>query len=86
MKNKIIQILISIILFLIALIIPFKNTLINYILFFMSYIIVGLEVIKKAVENIFKGKFLDENSLMTIATLRAFIIKEFPDQKNLLQI
>ena len=79
MKNKIIQIFLSLLLFLIALFIPFKNTLINNILYFISYIIVGFEVIKEAIEHIFKGKLLDENSLMTIATIGAFAIGEFPE-------
>ena len=79
MKNKIIQIFISLILFLAALFVPFKNILINYILYFISYIIVGYRVIIEAFENIFEGKFLDENFLMLVATLGAFFIGEFPE-------
>ncbi len=79
MKNKIIQIFFSLIIFLIALFFHFDNIFINHILYFISYIIVGFGVIKEAIENIFKGKFLDENSLMTIATIGAFAIGEFPE-------
>ena len=79
MKNKIMQIGMVVILFLIALLVPFKNILINYILYFVSYIIIGYEVILEAFEHIFKGKLFDENCLMLIATIGAFAIGEFPE-------
>ena len=79
MKNKIIKISISLILFLIALLVPFKNILINHIIYFISYICVGFEVIQEALEHILKGKIFDENFLMTIATIGAFVIGEYPE-------
>ncbi len=79
MKNKLIKIILSFLIFLIAFLIPFKNALINNILYFISYILVGFEVIQEAFEHFFKGKFFDENCLMLIATLGAFAIKEFPE-------
>ena len=45
----------------------------------MSYLIVGTEIIKKAIRNILRGKIFDENFLMTVATIGAFAIKEFPE-------
>ena len=47
MKNKIIQILFSLLLLFIALFIPFKNVFVNFLLYFTSYIFVGFEVIKE---------------------------------------
>ncbi len=79
MKKKGIKILFSVILFLIAMIINFQNELINNIIFIVSYIIVGFEILRKAVRNIFRGKVFDENFLMAIATLGAFAIGEFPE-------
>ncbi len=79
MKNKIIKIFLAFLIFLIALFVPFKNELINTILYFVSYILVGFDVIQEAFEHFFKGKFFDENCLMLIATLGAFAIKEFPE-------
>ena len=79
MKNEIIKIVISAILFIIALAIPFERELINKIIFGISYIIVGYEIIKKAIRNIFRGKVFDENFLMTVATIGAFAIGEFPE-------
>ena len=49
------------------------------ILFIISYIIVGFEIVKKAFRNITKGKIFDENFLMTVATIGAFFVGEFPE-------
>ena len=48
-------------------------------LFLVPYLIIGLSVIKEAVENIFHGDFFDENFLMTVATISAFAIGEYPE-------
>lgn len=48
-------------------------------LFIISYIIVGGDVVKRAVKNIFKGQVFDENFLMSIATIGAFFIGEYPE-------
>ena len=52
---------------------------IKTILYFIPYIIVGFNVLKKAVQNIISGQMLDENFLMTIATIGAFILNEKGD-------
>ena len=79
MKKKGIKIIVSLILFLIAMIINFDNELINKGIFIIAYIIVGLEIVRKALRNIFRGKVFDENFLMTVATVGAFGIGEFPE-------
>ena len=79
MKKKGIKIIISFILFLVALIFNFSKEWINNILYIISYLIVGFEIIRKAVRNIFRGKVFDENFLMTVATIGAFGIGEFPE-------
>ena len=52
MKKTLIKILTSVALFLIALFVPFKNVWINNCIYIVSYLIVGLEVVIEAVENI----------------------------------
>ena len=79
MKKKGIKIIISLILFLIALIINFNNELVNNIIFLVAYIIVGFEILKKAIRNKTRGKIFDENFLMSVATIGAFGIGEFPE-------
>ena len=79
MKKKGIKIIIALILFVIALVFNFNNELINKAIFLIAYIIVGFEILRKAIRNIFRGKVFDENFLMTVATLGAFGIGEFPE-------
>lgn len=79
MKKRVYKIIISAILFLIAIILPLKNIWIKRALFIVSYIIVGFEILKKAFKNITRGKVFDENFLMSVATLGAFGIGEFPE-------
>ena len=79
MKKRGIKIIISAILFVLALVIPFANEWINNGLFIISYLVAGFEILKKAVRNIFRGKVFDENFLMAVATIGAFAIGEFPE-------
>ncbi len=79
MKIKGITIIISFVLYLIAIIAKFDNEWINNTIFIISYIIVGFEILRKAIRNITRKKFFDENFLMTIATIGAFGIGEFPE-------
>ena len=79
MKNKLIQIIISLIIFLIAFLVPFKQEIINTILFVISYLIVGFEILWKAIRNILRGKVFDENFLMAIASVGAFVIGEYSE-------
>ena len=79
MKKKLIRIIISFILLILAFILRLDNTIINNILFIISYLIVGYDIILKALRNITRGKVFDENFLMTIATIGAFFIREFPE-------
>ncbi len=79
MKKDGIKIIIAFVLFLFAMLVKFQNVWINNGIFIVSYLIVGFEILRKAVKNIFKGKVFDENFLMAIATLGAFAIGEFPE-------
>ena len=79
MKKDLIKVLISFILLLVAVLFEFGNLYINNIIFIVSYLIVGSEILKEAIENIFKGELFDENFLMSIATIGAFCIGEYPE-------
>ena len=79
MKKSLIQIIISFIFFLVAMTVPFENELINKGLYIIAYLIVGLEIVWKAIRNIFRGKVFDEHFLMAVATIGAFVIGEFPE-------
>ena len=79
MRKTIIQIAITLILLLIALLVPFPIRIINNILYIIAYIVIGIEIIVEAIKNIFKGEILDENFLMSIATIGAFFVGEYPE-------
>lgn len=53
--------------------------LIPFLLYLSLYLIVGYDVLIKSVKNIAHGQVFDENFLMSIATIGAFIIREFPE-------
>lgn len=79
MKKENIKIMISAILLIVGLLAKFDNQLINNSIFIISYIIIGAEIIIKAVKNIFHGELFDENFLMAIATIGAIIIGDYPE-------
>ena len=79
MKKNVIQILIAFVLFVVSLLVSFKNIWLNNILYIISYLIVGAEIVWKAIQNIAKGEVFDEHFLMAVATIGAFAIGEFPE-------
>ena len=77
-NEDIIKIIISAILFVIALF--FQNYKTVYlILLVCSYLIVSYRIFIEAIKKLVKGNVFDENTLMIIATVSAFIIGEYPE-------
>ena len=79
MKKQIIQIVSAFILFIIALCVKFENIWITRAIYLIGYLIVGGEIILKAIKNIFKGELFDEHFLMAVATIGAIAIGEYPE-------
>lgn len=79
MKKRLIRIIISFIIFIIANLLSSGFEILRASLFIISYLIVGYDILKKAFRNIIRGKIFDENFLMALATIGAFAIKEFPE-------
>lgn len=77
-KNSAMRIGISGILFILALALKLPPWL-EIALFIVSYVVVGWEVLLNAVKNIKRGQVFDENFLMSIATIGAFLIGEYPE-------
>ena len=77
-KKKEVIIIISAMLFAIALFIKMPQTL-QLILMLVAYILLGKDTVLKAIKNVEKGDFFDENFLMTVATLGAIMIGEYPE-------
>ena len=77
-KSKTIRLGLGAVLFFVAILVkaPFW---VEFGMFFVSYVLVGGKVVLKAVRNILRGQVFDENFLMTVATIGAFAIKQFPE-------
>ncbi len=77
-KTNLIRLGLGGLLFFIGLIFSFSDV-VEGILFLISYLLVGGDVLLKAGKNIVRGKVFDENFLMAIATLGAFAIRQYPE-------
>lgn len=66
-------------LFLAGILLKDKYELFSTILFVSSYLMLGWEILLTAGKNICKGRMLDENFLMSIATLGAFAVQEYAE-------
>ena len=78
-KNKILRIIMSILIMIIIAVLKVENNFFKVALYICAYIIIGYDIIKEAIENILKGDFFDENFLMSIATIGAIAIGEYPE-------
>lgn len=77
-RKDIIKIIISGILFVIPWLLKLDD-IPRLIIYLAAYIIIGTEIIIRAIKNLFAGQPFDENFLMTVATLGAFAIGEYPE-------
>ncbi|MDD2360678.1 MAG: heavy metal translocating P-type ATPase, partial [Syntrophaceticus schinkii] len=77
-KNELIKIGVGAVLFAIALIFEFSFWT-EFSLFLVSYLLVGGDILLRAVRNISRGQVFDENFLMSVATIGAFAIRQFPE-------
>ncbi|CAJ1182096.1 Cadmium, zinc and cobalt-transporting ATPase [Companilactobacillus paralimentarius] len=51
----------------------------NIVLLVGAYLVIGARIVWQAVKNIFHGEIFDENFLMSIATIGAIILKQYPE-------
>lgn len=83
LKKRLYRILLGTAIFAIAMLISSFITNLNenvrLALFLLAYFIIGGDIVKKAVSNIGRGQVFDENFLMTIATVGAFLVGDYPE-------
>lgn len=77
-NEDLLKIIISSILFIISFFLS-PNSTFYLIVLGLSYIIIAYEMFLNSIQNIFRGDFFDENTLMIIATIGAFFIHEYPE-------
>lgn len=83
-RKALLRIVVSVILFLSGLIVKilFPELLSGWaqiVLFLAAWALCGYPVILEAFENLFHGQIFDENFLMTLATVGAITLKDFPE-------
>ncbi len=78
-KKEIILIGVSALLFVLAILVQDMARVPAIIIFVIIYLLLGSRVLKSATKNVIKGHFLDENFLMSIATIAAFAIGDFAE-------
>lgn len=77
-KKQLFKLALSGILFAVGLAFPLPNQM-EFVLFLAAYLIAGGEVVLRAAKDIKNGQLFDENFLMSIATIGAFAIGEYPE-------
>ncbi len=77
-KHRLRKIIIAAILFIAAYFVPDFPEM-RIAMFAAAYLLVGLEIIQKALRNIFHGQVFDENFLMSVATLGAFALGDYAE-------
>ena len=79
MRKRLIRIIAGTVFLMAAVLIDTGQDWLNIVLFLTSYILVGGDIVLRAVRNIIRGKVFDENFLMALATIGAMIIKEYAE-------
>lgn len=77
-KKVLYRIIAAAVVLVIASLIP-EETILRPIVFLISYVIIGYDIIKKAVLGIIHGQVFDENFLMAVATVGAIGLREYAE-------
>ncbi len=88
LRKRLYKIILAFLILLIAVFLPLEDMTdlgsdtidtIRLCIFLISYLIAGGDVVKEAAENILHGQIFDENFLMTVATVGAFLVSDYPE-------
>lgn len=78
-KKMLARIMISAVLLIIFKLLPVENKYVELLLFLIPYLVIGYDILRKAILGIFHGQVFDENFLMAIATVGAMILGEYAE-------
>ena len=76
-RKVLIRILVSAVLVLLCALLPVENPYLRFGLFMIPYLIIGYDILRKAVLGVIHGEVFDENFLMAVATVGAIILGEY---------
>jgi Cd2+/Zn2+-exporting ATPase len=79
LRKQLSRIILGAIFFAAGMFLDIDNQWLELGVYLIGYIIVGGDVVWRAVKNILRGQVFDENFLMSIATIGAFIIGDYPE-------
>lgn len=79
MKKDTIFLIIGAVVFAFSLFIPEEAVIVRFVAFLVAFVLCGMKVIVSAVKGIIKGNIFNENTLMVVAAVGAFCIKEYPE-------
>ncbi|MFG6342280.1 MAG: cadmium-translocating P-type ATPase [Lachnospiraceae bacterium] len=78
-KKVLVRIVISAVLVVVFGLLPVEDGYLRLVLFLVPYLIIGYDILRKAVLGIFNGQVFDENFLMALATVGAIILGEYTE-------
>ncbi len=78
-QKRLIKTLIGAAVYVLAIVTRREDSIYSLIAFLAAYLIIGGDVLWRAVRNILHGKVFDENFLMSLATIGAFIVGDFAE-------
>ncbi len=78
-QKKLIKTIVGAAVYLLAILTREEGSLLSLGAFLAAYFIIGGDVLWRAVRNILRGKVFDENFLMSIATIGAFIVGDYAE-------
>ena len=76
-RKVLIRIIVSAVLTAVFCLLPVEEPYLRFVLFLIPYLIIGYDILRKAVLGIFNGQVFDENFLMALATVGAIILGEY---------
>ncbi len=76
-KKVLIRIIVSAVLVIAFQFIPVENQYMRLVFFLIPYLIIGYDILRKAILGIFHGEVFDENFLMAVATVGAMVLGEY---------
>lgn len=77
-KRNLFRIVLSAVLLVVAWVLP-TDGLLRLLIFLIPYAVAGYDVVFSAIRNILHGQVFDENFLMSVATIGAFFIADYPE-------
>ena len=78
-QKRLMKILVGAVVYIFGLLYTTDNSIVSLCIFLLAFIIIGGDIVLKAVRNILRGQVFDENFLMSIATIGAFSISDYAE-------